>query len=199
MAVKVNRALVPTTGNFYLLSQSGTPMPPMPFDPYPGCQVYSLGNNNYAIDDRVVAAAKQALREMSPADEPGIPGNGGSTDGGSFSPMDTSYMTNGSLWIEITGVDSHICHKVTDTEAQGFGNFDKRAKGNFHVSSLNLADEVMVQIGFLRQFFLCQTGLLAVSPDGLTHDSTMMWPRQHWPLQKQAANQSSTQHNVFYS
>lgn len=100
MAVKVNRALVPTTGNFYLLSQSGTPMPPLPFDPYPGCTVYSLGDNRFAIDDRVVAAARQALRETSAADEPGIPGEGGSTDG-VFLPMDTSYLTNGSLWIEI--------------------------------------------------------------------------------------------------
>jgi hypothetical protein len=123
-ALKVNRALVPANGNFYLLSQSDVPMPPMPFDPYPGLQVYSLGDNRFVIDDRSVVAAKEALRElreMSPADEPGIPGEGGSTDGGAFSPMDTSYMTNGSLWIEIASVDlpdnqiTLLFHNTTNT------------------------------------------------------------------------------------
>src|SRR5271169_1988849 len=65
--VKVNPALVPATGNFYLLSQGDMPMPPMPFDPFPGLQVYSLGEDRYVIDDRAVAAAKEALSEEQAA------------------------------------------------------------------------------------------------------------------------------------
>jgi hypothetical protein len=68
---------------------------PLPFDPYPGCTVYSLGSDIYLIDDRTVAAAKAALDEMSPTPA--------TSSEESFAPL-YSFSTNG-LWIELTSIE----------------------------------------------------------------------------------------------
>lgn len=102
----VSPSMVPSlSGTFYLMSDGANPAP-YPFDLYPGCTVYSLGDDNYLIDDRNVAAAKNTLRAMSADDislDPSDPGDSTNSTG-SFTPS-YSFPTN-ELWIELTSVDS---------------------------------------------------------------------------------------------
>jgi hypothetical protein len=114
--VRVNPAAVPMNQPFafYLLSMANgaNSGPPLPFDPWPGEPLYSIGEGNYVIDDRTVAAAKAALQQMTMEEDeegPPSPPGGGSTNGGSgsLSPLDRSYLTNGMLWIEITSIDTN--------------------------------------------------------------------------------------------
>jgi len=98
----------PTLGAFYLMSVPDGP--PLPFNPDPGCTVYTLASNNvFAVDDREVAAARLSLREMSEADMPPIPEDGetnsGDSGGGSFFPS-FSFPTNG-LWIELSSLNTN--------------------------------------------------------------------------------------------
>jgi len=108
---KVSPALVPATGTFYLMS-AGNDGPPLPFNPYPGCTVYSLGDGRYAIDDLAVAAAKEALSQqqtMSADDSgpPGPPGGGGTNSGGGgVISYGAPFSTNG-LWIEVIGINTN--------------------------------------------------------------------------------------------
>jgi hypothetical protein len=110
--VKVSPALVPATGTFYLMS-AGDDGPPLPFDPYAGCAVYSLGDGRYAIDDLAMAAAKESLspqQTMSADDSgpPSPPGGGVSTNGGGgghILPLGPSFDTNVDLWISLDYLD----------------------------------------------------------------------------------------------
>jgi hypothetical protein len=110
----ISPSLVPEFGTFYLMS-AGEDGAPLPYDPYPGCAVYSLGDDHYAIDDTTVAAAKAALSEMSPNP---VTANDDSSSNGSFSP-DYQFSTNG-LWIELASIDSYgFAYLILHNKASG--------------------------------------------------------------------------------
>lgn len=70
-----------------------------------------------------------------------------------------------------------VPHQICDFDVKRSGNFEQRANGNFHGAALDRTDEVMVQVGFLRQFFLSQPNFFAMGTDRFTQNSAVIWPR----------------------
>lgn len=111
---------------YYLMSNmtNGDWGPPLPMNPCSSCTVYSQGNDRYWVDDRYNRQFSSS--SMMAAD--GIDPSGGDTNGvstnydanGLISPMDLSYLTNGSLWIEAYSNDTQNVylklHNTTNTE-----------------------------------------------------------------------------------
>jgi hypothetical protein len=102
---------VPEYGTFYLLSVSDSA--PLPIDSFPDCNVYSLSNGIYAIDDRAIAAARELLAaaragEMQTMDDedspPGPDGGSGATNDWT-STYDPHPYTSNDLWLELTNID----------------------------------------------------------------------------------------------
>lgn len=111
---------------YFLMSEmtNSTVGPPYPMNPYSSCPVYSQGENKYWVDDRYSfsrsfsSASMMSADSISPSDT-----NGNSTNydaNGLISPMDLSYVTNGSLWIEAYSNDTQNIylqlHNTTNTE-----------------------------------------------------------------------------------
>jgi hypothetical protein len=109
---------------YFLMSEmtNGTSGPPYPMNPCSSCAVYSPGNNKYWVDDRYSVSFSST--SMMAAD--GIDPTGGDTNSvftnyngnGPLLPMDLSYQTNGSLWIEAYSNDTQNVylqlHNTTD-------------------------------------------------------------------------------------
>ncbi len=106
-AIAQNRSSVvakPPAKIFYLMSLPQNPDglfgPPLPWNPYPGLKEKHVGNGQYLIDDREVAAAiteSQTLTTESSA--PPSPGEGG---GGTNINYFTSLVYGSNdLWLEI--------------------------------------------------------------------------------------------------
>jgi len=102
---------------YYLMSNmtNGDWGPPMPLNPCATCPVYDEGNGKYWVDNRNNYTVSMASGSAMTADGISPPGGGSDTNGtstnynsnGLFSPADTSYLTNGSLWIEAWSNDTH--------------------------------------------------------------------------------------------
>jgi hypothetical protein len=93
----------------------------------------------------------------------------------------------------------NIADQIAHFYFQGFGDFQQRGEGSFHIAALDFANEIMMQVRFLRQFLLRQTGLIAVGSDFVAHSATVIWLRRHGLSKKQEVRRASTQHNVFYT
>ncbi|MGH7950378.1 MAG: hypothetical protein ACREFE_00430 [Limisphaerales bacterium] len=153
----------------------GDSSPPYPFDPYPGCTVYSLGNNQYVIDDREVAAAKEILSQSQTmsADDVSIDPTNVSTDSVSndnsgWSPMDLSYQTNGSLWIGL--IQSKVAKKFMSRCFYRFCNAQQGFNGNDFFSTFDFANVFRIQIDHFSQLFLRKICLFPAETNGITDD-----------------------------
>ena len=95
---------IPTWGNFYLLSQSGQTIPPLPFNPYMalGLNVYALGSNNFLIDDSSLDAVSRAMSagRMSTMD----------ASSGSDSTFVAPTYGLDDLWLEMTNVANGLAY-----------------------------------------------------------------------------------------
>ena len=95
---------IPTWGNFYLLSQSGQAMPPLPFNPYSalGLNVYALWSNSFLVDDSSLDNASRAMSagRMSTMD---------SSSGSDTTFVAPTYGSN-DLWLEITNVANELAY-----------------------------------------------------------------------------------------
>jgi hypothetical protein len=93
--------------SYYLMSYmtNGNWGPPLPMNPCSSCPVYPQGDDRYWVDDRFTSKGSFSYDTIS---------SSGGTNGisanynphGLFSPMDFSYTTNGSLWIEALSNDT---------------------------------------------------------------------------------------------
>ena len=109
---------VPRLGTFYSIQLSN--VPPLPFDPYPQLDVYSLSDapGRYWVDDRAVdyvavreqmemETALQSLESQYGLDSlggpPPIPGGGGGGGGNTNGSGNGYYVSypDGSLWLDI--------------------------------------------------------------------------------------------------
>jgi len=97
---------------YYLMSNmaNGDWGPPLPMNPCASCPVYSVGSNNYWIDDRSELGLSSMSFSAMSADgiDPGDTNNLATNSNGQgiISPMDLPYTTNGSLWIEAYSNDT---------------------------------------------------------------------------------------------
>ncbi len=100
---------------YYLISEmtNGMSGVPWPFNPYSSCPVYPQGNNKYWVDDRSSVVSFSSSGTTMTSDLLGPPDptdtNNISTNyvgNGLVSPMDLSFLTNGSLWIEAYSNDT---------------------------------------------------------------------------------------------
>lgn len=110
----------PRTGTFFS-AKYGEKAPPMPSSM--GLPVWSLGNDQYLIDDLETANTSQSelsvnSMTMSASDSPPSPGGGGSTNGYTNTFVPYTFPTN-ELWLSITntanGRVSGILHNATNT------------------------------------------------------------------------------------
>ncbi len=111
---------VPQRATFYRIQRPGQPpLPPLPFNQYPGLPVYGLGDNRYLVDDRTVdylALQEQArVEKVLRAAEVALGLRTASADelmalaeGGAALNPDPQYGPGGfstnDLWLEITNV-----------------------------------------------------------------------------------------------
>jgi hypothetical protein len=61
-------AEVPEAGTFWILSWEESP--PIPFNPFLGCNVYSVGDEQFVVDDSELAVTRAAMAEAQAAPPP---------------------------------------------------------------------------------------------------------------------------------
>jgi len=94
---------------------------------------------------------------------------------------------------------SQFVHQVAHLHLQGFGDFQHGSQRNLHVPALDLADEIVVQIGLLRQFLLRKASLLAVAANFVAQHAPMKWFRWHPLSRNQKARQATTHYTVHFT
>lgn len=62
---------------------------------------------------------------------------------------------------------SDVRDEIAHADAEGARDFQERREGDFHVPSLDFADEVVMKIGFLREFLLRQHRAMPIAANGL--------------------------------
>ena len=98
---------VPLVGTFYSIQLSN--YPPLPFNPYPGLDVYSLSDapGRYWIDDLAVDYAavreQQQYGQNSAQGPPPIPGGGGGVGGVGGGGYQYHAYTSADLWLQVVG------------------------------------------------------------------------------------------------
>ena len=75
---------------------------------------------------------------------------------------------------------SKFVHQITHLYFQSLGNFQHGCQRNFHVSTLNLTNEIVMQVSLFRQLLLGETGLLAAIANFLAQYATVIWLQRHF-------------------
>jgi hypothetical protein len=90
--------------SYFLKSEmiNGVWGPPWPFNPCSSCPVYAESNDVYVVNDGGGSFSASALTTSDDLTPPGTNGIGTNY----VSPMDLSYTTNGSLWIDAYSNDT---------------------------------------------------------------------------------------------
>ena len=73
-----------------------------------------------------------------------------------------------------------------------FGDSHQSIERDGFLCPLDRADVNRMKIGFLRELFLTETGLLAIAADRFTQDSAILRDSRHSPLKKQEPGGTTT-------
>jgi hypothetical protein len=74
---------------------------------------------------------------------------------------------------------SEVFYQITDTDAEGFGNFGKRFQVNPFFRALNLTNVIPSQTGFFSKFFLAEGRPNTFVTDSFSQDFIKAYRRWH--------------------
>lgn len=95
------------------------------------------------------------------------------------------YRTSGGRKNLVLNGHSYFSHKITDPDAQSFGDSSQRLNRNLIFSALNVADVISRQIRPFRKFFLAQTSFEPLGADGFAENSGYFAASRHNIIAKQ--------------
>jgi hypothetical protein len=89
--------------------------------------------------------------------------------------------------------------QIGNSKPQDFADSLKGFQRDLLLSAFNFANVVAVQVGFLRQFFLAESGSLAFDPNRFTDNPVKLLRRHHSLIPNQKAQKRTTGYEPLFS
>ena len=147
--VLVPPSQVPKTATFWIMSW--TENPPVPFNPYPGCDVYWMGNDQFVVDDSAIVVANAFLQAesmgMAEDGELPLPEDGGEAGAGTndwSGTFENSSLVVGpnDLWLQVTGVtNANVFITANNTHSDAY--YQLLSKTNFNQLDWSIEQEFL--------------------------------------------------------
>ncbi len=103
-----------------------------------------------------------------------------------------------SLWALEVWRLSESRDQISNPQLQGFGDSLERFQRNLLLCAFDFANVVAIQVGFLGQFFLAESGSLAFDADRFTDDPVKLLRRHHNVLPNQEALKRATGYEPLF-